>query len=51
MVGGNESHGMAVTADGKTLVIGQPIEQLDLLLLASRPETHPAPGSEKSPDG
>ena len=38
LVGGNESHGMAVTSDGKTLVVNSRLNSCALLVLAARLE-------------
>jgi YVTN family beta-propeller protein len=36
LFGGSESHGMAVTPDGKTLIVNKPVEHGDLFLFAPR---------------
>ena len=38
LVGGSESHGMAVTADGKNLIVNSRLNSADLFVLAPRPE-------------
>ena len=38
LVGGSESHGMAVTPDGKTLIVNSRLNSADLFVLASRLE-------------